>query len=343
MNKSLFRITVALLFLFGMPILIPIEARPNPAIPDNWTTHLPIDSETTTYFWGFSGKSKDRREAETKALQDAKLRISGYILEIVEGKYTEAFRYKNEKGYINENSDIINAFSWSYTQNILEGIKPLVSLPEHYSDGSMEIQILVSVFKDDIDRKRNEIDKQMTNLSVYYTSEIKNQAVSSLETLRKYEQIVSKLSPLERLLVNFLGLAEPVNLYSYLTDQIRKLSAEIVIKPGTKEYFFGTWVSTVEYKKSFDTYEINFSSDGRSCSVRIKNDKAEQVATGDWSLDGDVFKLEAVFRNPVITYQRNIDWKYFVKYGGSNSFNIIGRAATDGPLVRFTFYRQSYF
>ena len=342
MIKTAFRITTVILFLFGMPVLI--QSFPNPSIPDNWTTHLPKDTETTIYFWGFSGKSKDRREAETQALQDAKLRISGYILEIVEGKYTEAFRYKNERGHIAQNSEIINAFSWSYTQNILEGIKPIISHSESHSDGSMEIQILVLVFKDDIEKKRDEIDQRMMNLSVYYTAEIAKQASSSLETLRKYGQIVAQLSPLERLLVNYLGFAESVNLYAYLTDQIGKLSDKIYIAPGSKEYFIGTWIATVEHNKSFDTYEINFFSDGQHCKVKIKNDSAEQVTTGNWSWDGRVFTLDVTFREAPIAYQQNIQWRSVIAFvEDGKTFNLLGKAATNGSQKRFTFFRQSYY
>jgi hypothetical protein len=318
--------------------MVPAQFFSNPPIPDNWTTHLPRDTETTIYFWGFSGKSKDRREAETQALQDAKLRVSGYIQEIVEGKNVDVSR---------NNSEIFNTSSWSYTQNILEGVKPIISRSVSYSDGSMEIQILVSVFKDDINRKRDEIDQRMMNLSVYYTSEITKQTSSSLETLRKYGQIAAQLSPLERLKVKYLGFAEPVDLYAYLTDQIGKLSNEIYIAPGTKEYFIGTWVATVEHKikrkRSFDTYQINLSASG-DCTVKIANDKAQQETTGIWSLDGSMFALKAEFDSPAITYQRNIDWVYPIGFGeGNNAFYILGRAATNGPLVRFAFLRQSYY
>jgi len=319
---------------------IPVQFFPGPPIFEDWTTHKPRDTETTLYFWGFSGKCKDRREAETMALQDAKLRVSGYIWVSVESNGMMASRYQSERGHITQDSEIFNTSSLSYTQNILEGIEQIRSQSEHHSDGSIEIQILVSVSRDAVVKIQDETDQRMMNLSSYYTSEIKNQTGSNLEILRKYEQIISQLSsPLERARVKFLGLAEAVNLYDYLTGQIKKLSAEIVIAPGKKDYFYGTWAATVENGKSFDTYEITFSSDGRSCTVRIKNGMSEQIATGSWSLNDDIFKLEAVFRNP----PRKIDWKYYVKYDGSNSFIIIGRAATDGPMVRFTFFRQSYY
>ena len=111
---------------------------------------------------------------------------------------------------------------------------------------------------------------------------------------------------------------------------------------GTREFFVGSWVATVEYNGSYDTYEITLSANGR-CTVKITNDTDQQEAAGNWSFDeGTYFRIENVtFRNPAITYQRNIRWASIVVYGsGNNSFNIMGRAATNGPPARFTFYRE---
>jgi hypothetical protein len=111
-------------------------------------------------------------------------------------------------------------------------------------------------------------------------------------------------------------------------------------QPGEFEYFIGTWQATVEYEMSFDTYQINLSANGR-CTVKMINDIAEQETTGNWSYDGSMFKLSAVFRNPPINYQRNIQWVSLVSYGGgNNAFNILGKAATNGSTVRFTFFRN---
>ncbi len=117
--------------------------------------------------------------------------------------------------------------------------------------------------------------------------------------------------------------------------------ASTVIQPGEPGYFIGSWVATVQYNGSFDTYHITLSANG-SCRVKIENDTAQQETTGNWSWDGTYFRLNAVFRNQTISYQRNIQWIYIVSYNGSNSFNINGRAATEDSrsLVRFTFYRE---
>ena len=224
--------------------IVPAQAFPDTQIPLNWTTNLPRDTETTVCFWGFSGKSKDRREAETKALQDAKIRISGYIFETVEGNYSEISRYKSDMGRIAEDSEIIDEFSRSYTKNILEGVKPIRSQPVTHPDGNVEVQILVSIAKTDIDRKRNEINRQMAELSRYYSSQITTKDAPNLETLRKYEHIAAQLDPLQRSLVYYQGLAEPVNLYVYLNEQIRKLS-DIV------------YTAHIEFKGNFNDFEKN--------------------------------------------------------------------------------------
>jgi len=117
--------------------------------------------------------------------------------------------------------------------------------------------------------------------------------------------------------------------------------ASSVIKPGENDFFIGSWVATVEYNGSFDTYQITLSANGR-CTVKIVNDTAQQEANGNWEWNGTTFKLRAAFRNAAIAHQRNIDWTSRVSYSGSNSFNIIVRAAANDSksLVRFTFFRE---
>ena len=105
-------------------------------------------------------------------------------------------------------------------------------------------------------------------------------------------------------------------------------------------YFIGSWVADVEYNGSFDTYEITLSANGR-CTVKITNDTAQQETAGNWSWDGNMFRLNAVFRNPAIAYQQNIQWVSIVRFGADrNTFYILGRAAANGSPVRFTFFRE---
>ena len=112
--------------------------------------------------------------------------------------------------------------------------------------------------------------------------------------------------------------------------------------PGS-EQLIGTWVSTVEHNRSFDTYRISFFRDGR-CTVRITNDWAEQETTGSWSLDGSLLRINAVFRNSRITYQNNIQWNSALTFfNDNNGFNILGRTSTSGTQTRFTFFRQNSF
>jgi hypothetical protein len=114
----------------------------------------------------------------------------------------------------------------------------------------------------------------------------------------------------------------------------------IQIKPGEEGYFIGSWTADVEYNGSVDTYQITLSANGR-CTVKITSDIAQQETTGNWSWDGSMFRLNAVFRNPAIAYQRNIQWVSLVSFGGgNNAFNILGRAAVNGSPVRFTFFRE---
>jgi len=113
---------------------------------------------------------------------------------------------------------------------------------------------------------------------------------------------------------------------------------------GESGYFVGTWIATVEYNKSLDTYQITMTADGR-CTVKITNDDAEQETTGNWSFNekDKIFKLtNAVFRNAKIAYRRNIQWVSQVSFAdGSNSFNIFAKPADNHPNnIRVTFFRE---
>jgi hypothetical protein len=104
--------------------------------------------------------------------------------------------------------------------------------------------------------------------------------------------------------------------------------------------FIGTWAATVEYNHSFDTYKINLSDNGR-CTVKVSNGIAEQETNGNWSYDGTLFRLNAIFRNAKLSYLPNIQWSSVLNFtADNNSFNILGRTATSGSQARITFFRQ---
>jgi hypothetical protein len=102
----------------------------------------------------------------------------------------------------------------------------------------------------------------------------------------------------------------------------------------------GTWEATVEYNRSFDTYRINFTVDGR-CTVKVSNDTSEQETSGNWSYDGTLFRLNATFRNAKLSYLQSIQWASVVNFAAdNNSFNIQDRTSTNGTKARITFFRQ---
>jgi thioredoxin-related protein len=104
--------------------------------------------------------------------------------------------------------------------------------------------------------------------------------------------------------------------------------------------FIGTWMATIEYNRSFDTYKINLSADGR-CTVKVSNDTAEQETSGNWSYDGTFFRLNATFRNPKLSYLPSIQWASVVNFvADNNSFNIQDRTSTNGTRARITFFRS---
>jgi hypothetical protein len=106
------------------------------------------------------------------------------------------------------------------------------------------------------------------------------------------------------------------------------------------KYFVGKWEAIVEYNNSFDTYQINLLANG-NCTIKLINDNAEQETNGKWSWNGSLLKINAVFRNAKITYQRNIDWTSLVSFpGGNNSFYILAKPAANSSNIRFMFFRE---
>jgi hypothetical protein len=118
------------------------------------------------------------------------------------------------------------------------------------------------------------------------------------------------------------------------------IAAVLYAQSSGVEHLAGTWTASVEYNHSLYIYKIIFTPDGR-CTVKISNDNTEQEASGNWSYDGTLFKLNATFRNVKISYLNNIQWSSVLNLAADhNSFNILGKAATNGPQTRFTFFRQ---
>jgi TolB-like protein len=120
-------------------------------------------------------------------------------------------------------------------------------------------------------------------------------------------------------------------------------SLALQAEPVTAERFIGTWIATVEYNRSFDTYEITFST-GNRCNVKVSNDRSEQEASGNWSWDGAFFRLNALFRNAKIPYQHTIQWASVLAFAeGADAFYIMGKPAVNSPQMRFTFIKQDSF
>jgi hypothetical protein len=112
--------------------------------------------------------------------------------------------------------------------------------------------------------------------------------------------------------------------------------------PSTND-LTGAWAATVEQNRSFDTYKINLTADGR-CTVKVSNDSAEQETSGNWSYDGTLFKLTARFRNNKLSYLPNIQWSSVLNFtADNNSFNILGKTAANSSQTRITFFRQDGF
>jgi len=101
----------------------------------------------------------------------------------------------------------------------------------------------------------------------------------------------------------------------------------------------GTWTATVEYNRSFDTYKINLSDNGR-CTVEVSNENAKQETNGNWSFDGTFFRLNTTFKNANLSYLQSIAWASVVNFApDGNSFHIQDRTSTNGTRARITFFK----
>lgn len=104
-------------------------------------------------------------------------------------------------------------------------------------------------------------------------------------------------------------------------------------------HLIGTWTATVENNRSFDTFRITFTANGR-CTVKVNNENADQETSGNWSWDGSLFRLNAVFRNAKLSYLPNIQWTSVLNFSAdNNSFTILEKTAANGSQTRITFFR----
>jgi len=182
----------------------------------------PDDDEKRMYFFG-RGEGKNVLEAEKNARLDVEYQISSYIFTVVDSTSTLIIESNTVKGNIVDNSESFSVFLQTYTRTILEGVKRVKTRRGKSSKGNVEVQSLFEVFRANVDKVSDYIQKEMEALSRNYTSQISMQDSSELETIHKYLGIISALNPFERLRVNYYSPTGPVNLYSYLTAQIEIL------------------------------------------------------------------------------------------------------------------------
>jgi hypothetical protein len=251
---------------------VPSSAGMN--IPHDWTTNLPSDTDTISYFWGRSGKSRDQQEAAASAQADASASISRYVYTIVQGETTDTLRIRSEGGRVVEDIEIINSLSADFTKSIIAGIRPIRSHPTRHSDGTVELQILVAVSKADIAKARADIDSHMLSLSRHYTAQIKNQGVENLTSLRQYRDlIVLRLNPLERSLVRFLDTPERISLYLWLNEQIAILGGDLhfayVEFRGNFSGFEHQIRSALQARLNANDVPLHFADSAGDTSLRI--------------------------------------------------------------------------
>lgn len=106
----------------------------------------------------------------------------------------------------------------------------------------------------------------------------------------------------------------------------------------------GTYTGNITHNGSPLTYRITFKS-ASICSIQvvsvINGREVSQETEGTYSYDNTFFRVNAVFRNPVIPNINNIQWVSVASFNGENSFNIfITPDNTVNNQVRIVFIKE---
>jgi TolB-like protein len=121
----------------------------------------------------------------------------------------------------------------------------------------------------------------------------------------------------------------------------------VSVLPGAAQNVFaGSWTAGVGHNGASRRYDLTLR-DGGSCVVRVSapvnGRETAQETEGSWSYGDDIFKLNALFKNPALPGVQSIQWVSIAALSGdNNSFNILARpdSSSQDP-VRITFFREN--
>jgi TolB-like protein len=127
------------------------------------------------------------------------------------------------------------------------------------------------------------------------------------------------------------------------------LAEEFINKLGNsisyENTFIGTWVANVLFNDIDDTYSITFIDNSR-CLIKVtsytSSGEIKQETQGNYSFDGNILKINAIFRNSQITHISTLQWASVISMNVSNtSFNILIKAISNkNDQTKVTFFRN---
>jgi hypothetical protein len=102
----------------------------------------------------------------------------------------------------------------------------------------------------------------------------------------------------------------------------------------------GSWTADMAQGGAFYRYGVTLRNGG-GCTVQVTGPAGTQETEGFWSYAGDIFKLNALFRNPAPP-AGSIQWTSVLSFNGNDSFNIlVPLEGGGGNLARITFFRET--
>jgi TolB-like protein len=127
--------------------------------------------------------------------------------------------------------------------------------------------------------------------------------------------------------------------------KVKGFAGDFIAKMPVGEIFTGVWSANIGYGNTYDTYAITFAGNNR-CSLKVtgmvEGQEISQETQGTYSFDGNIFKLNALFRNPQIAHVANVQWTSIAGFNdGNTAFNILIPSGTNSrEQVRITFTKN---
>ena len=127
--------------------------------------------------------------------------------------------------------------------------------------------------------------------------------------------------------------------------KVKGFAEEFTRKIPTQNIFSGTWSSDIMHDGIIDSYSITFTGTNRvniNLTSMLSEGTLSAEAQGTFNFDGNILRINAIFRNSKIPHIHTIKWTSVVSIAsGNQSFNMLVKPSEDNDrLVRATFTRE---